>query len=397
MFRFNQRAERLIRLAAPFGFYGWGNIGDEATLAGFAALLKTSEVSLFAWIGSRNWRHTTKVEPAFHYFSAGGLDPRRWWAKRTADVQAVVGGTPVMDVLGEWPLCDVARLVCNAVEKRRVPFVCVGVGIEGLRSPESIRIVREVLAPRVLHWSVRTKRDRDRLVGYGVGTDQVTVAADMAWLIEPADQEFGRQQFKKWGLDQVPVVIGINLVNENAVLDRHPAMADAIAGALDRWVEDFDARLLFLANEVRDGDGFDTAAAQRIIARLKHPEHAFLAPVEYLAPREMMSIVRCCRFTLSMRYHFCIFSALEGVPFVAIERADKVSDLCWDLNWEYRVVPPDIVMEDLFQKGKAAIMNREALADRLHAEAAKMRIRAKLNLTPLQMVGIKGEEIVDSI
>ena len=46
----------------------------------------------------------------------------------------------------------------------------------------------------------------------------------------------------------------------------------------------------------------------------------------------MMSLIANCRLTLGMRYHFCLFSALQDVPFVALQRSDKVADLCWDLD-----------------------------------------------------------------
>lgn len=42
-----------MKLVAPFVFYGWGNIGDESTLQGFARLLAKGPVRATAWVGSR--------------------------------------------------------------------------------------------------------------------------------------------------------------------------------------------------------------------------------------------------------------------------------------------------------------------------------------------------------
>src|SRR5262249_32477366 len=55
----------VMRLVVPWGFYGWGNIGDEATLNGFARLMELSTRPSTVWVGSRNPVHTAKVEPAF--------------------------------------------------------------------------------------------------------------------------------------------------------------------------------------------------------------------------------------------------------------------------------------------------------------------------------------------
>ena len=109
-----------MRLVAPFGFYGWGNIGDEATLQGFARLLARYDPHASAWFGSRDRRHTARVEPAFRYFDASRSSLRRWWANRRADGAVFVGGTPIMDVLGRWPLSEVVPLVAARAARGKI-------------------------------------------------------------------------------------------------------------------------------------------------------------------------------------------------------------------------------------------------------------------------------------
>src|SRR5512138_2301321 len=79
-----------MRLVAPFGFYGWGNIGDEATLQGFARLLARYDPRASAWVASRDPEHTARAEPAFHYFKATDPSLRRWWANRRAQGAVIV-------------------------------------------------------------------------------------------------------------------------------------------------------------------------------------------------------------------------------------------------------------------------------------------------------------------
>ena len=43
-----------MNLIAPFGFYGWGNIGDESTLQGFARLVSHAHPAMRVWVASRN-------------------------------------------------------------------------------------------------------------------------------------------------------------------------------------------------------------------------------------------------------------------------------------------------------------------------------------------------------
>lgn len=372
-----------MNIVVPFGFYGWGNIGDEATLNGFARVLAFSGLRAKVSVGSRNPTHTKQIEPAFRYFSVARKDPRRWWAKFRASAHAFAGGTPIMDVLGEWPLSDVAPLV-RSIDRWRVPLVFVGVGIESLRMEESHRIVAEEIAPRVRHWSVRCDRDRQRLEDYGVPPGAITVAADMAWLIEPATDEFGRDRLLRWGVDLRFPVIAVNLVNENAIFENQPELADAIAAALDHLLAHLNGQVIFVANEVREGPGFDKAAAILIMAKMKRADRARLAPSDYLAPREMMSIIDCCALTISMRYHFCLFSALQGVPFIAVERSDKVSDLCWDLDWPCRIVPPGFSAPEIIDHATRLLQAPSVAEELLSRQAQKMKERALRNVVPLE-------------
>ena len=102
-----------MRLVAPFGFYGWGNIGDESTLQGFARLVSRYGNGTRVWVASRNPSHTARIEPSFKYYKAVGRDLRRKWAGYRATAAVVAGGTPIMDVLGAWPLCELVPLIEN--------------------------------------------------------------------------------------------------------------------------------------------------------------------------------------------------------------------------------------------------------------------------------------------
>lgn len=375
----------MMRLIAPWGFYGAGNCGDEGTLSGFARLLALTGTEASVWIASRNPGHTARVEPTFHYFGNSRVDFKRWGAKAIGNAHAVVGGTPIMDVLGDWPFCELVPLIRKA-DRWKVPFVFIGCGIESLRRPESCRQMTEEIIPRVRHWSVRSDKDGRRLLECGVPAKAVTVAADMAWLIDSVSADAGRRLLAEWGIGVDRPLIGVNLANENRCFDEHPEMASAIARALDTLAVEREARVLFLCAEVREEPTYDKAAAQRIVALMKRPELAVIAPNHYLAPRQMMSIIACCELTMSMRYHFCLFSAVQGVPFIGIERSDKVADLCWDLEWTARVKPPSFNAGELLDHAKRlrkpSIEETSRWKDRIRV----MRERALLNARSLEAV-----------
>src|SRR5690349_10011359 len=125
----HQSIGKTTDLVVPFGFYGYGNIGDEATLRGFARLLAHYARPVRVTVASRNPAHTRKVEPAFGYFSVSEFDALRVWAKLRAAAHVFAGGTPIMDVLGDWPLNEVSWLA-KRTDRLDVPVSFIGVGTE---------------------------------------------------------------------------------------------------------------------------------------------------------------------------------------------------------------------------------------------------------------------------
>lgn len=378
-----------MNLVVPFGFYGAGNIGDESTLQGFARLLSKPRNGTRVCVASRNPVHTETVEPSFKYYKAGGRDLRGWWAKYRSDAHAIVGGTPIMDVLGTWPLSELTPLV-YAAHKSGKPVVFVGTGTERLQRADSQCVVKDMIAPRVRHWSVRCERDKERLVSYGVSQDRVTVAADLAWSLEPVSLDFGRKYLKRLGVNGEQPLIGVNVNNEAFVLERAPHLFETLGRGMDELVEKYDARVLFLCNEVREEESFDKAAARKVLAQMRHRDRAVFVQNEYWSPQQMLSLIGNCHATLTTRYHFCLFSAMQGVPFIAIKRSDKVDDLCWDMNWPYGVSLSAVEAPRLLDMFSEIEVRRRSLVSSLGERVLLMRKRAFTNMAALNILEQRG-------
>jgi polysaccharide pyruvyl transferase WcaK-like protein len=382
-----------MRLVAPFGFYGWGNIGDEATLQGFARLLARYDPSASAWVASRDPEHTARAEPAFHYFKATDPSLRRWWANRRAQGAVIVGGTPIMDIHGTWPLDEVAPLVARHAD-RGTPVAFVGIGTERLEREESRATIARELAPRVRHWSVRSEHDRQRLLTCGVDEQRVTVAADLAWTLEASLVEPRDETPACLVADPGEALVGVNLTNERFVSERAPRFFVAIAGFLDRLVEKFTARVVFFCNEVREGDSFDKAASALVMSHMRHRGRAAILSNEYRTPPQMMKLIGKCHLAVGMRYHFCVFAALQGVPFVAIKRSDKVDDLCTDLSWGFGVGLDEIESSRLDVFAAQLLEDPGGAAATLGERVTLMRARVWQNNAALDALGLsRGDDL----
>lgn len=375
-----------MRIVVPFGFYGWGNIGDESTLQGFARLTaKYSRLELRVCVASRNPSHTARIEPSFKYYDAMNLTLRGWWARRRAGVYLFAGGTPIMDILGSYPLAEVVPIVTTG-SRRRKRIIFVGVGTEGLHREESRRALSEILAPTVRHWSVRSQRDKDRLTEYGVPADSITVAADMAWLLDPVSFSWGREYLLRMGVDTEKPLVGVNVNNEPFMQRDAPELLENLARFLDELVGKHAATTLFFCNDVIEGATKDKAASTRVRNSMRNAERTFLVPNQYWSPQQMLSLIACCRWTISTRYHFCLFSVLQGIPFIALQRSDKVKDLCWDLQWPHGIAIQAVNPSTLLD-----------LYNEIQREQTTATVLLKNGLTHMRQRALKNHDALDSL
>ena len=374
-----------MRLSVPWGIFGYGNIGDEAMLKGFRHLVDGYPRKLDVQIASQNPGHATAVEPGFRYYKQNGISFRKWWAARRSRAQLIVGDTPIADRLGRWPLEELAHLAEDASRKKQ-PLAFLGTGTETLEHQVSEKLVRERLAPRVVHWSVRSERDKERLLRYGIEATRVNVAADLAWLLEPAEKEFAKTEFEKKGIRGRGPTIGVNLIDEPYSRREVPELSKRVAEVLDFLVKEHEARIVFFCNDVREAEGFDKAANQNVRIQMRHGEGTHAVENRYWSPAQMMSMIGVCDYTMSMRYHFCLFSAVQGVPFLAMQRSDKVQDLCTQIDWQNGVRLKDFAVPLVAKLFSEMQRNKSELTESLNQQTAKMREQAKLNVRALDVV-----------
>jgi polysaccharide pyruvyl transferase WcaK-like protein len=290
-----------------------------------------------------------------------------------------------MDYLGAWPLTEIASIVSLA-KKNGKKIGCLGVGTETLLYEQSIERLREQIAPLVEHWTVRTDVDMARLTHYGVDERNVTVAADLAWLVSPADTSFGARWLGDLGFRSGRPLVGVNLTNDRSSREQAPELLSVVAEVLDSIIAESDVDVMLFPNEIREGMGFDSWALRDLLSRVSRPDRVISVPNRYWHPQQAMSFVACCTVTLTMRYHFALFSALQGVPFVSLSRLGKLADLCNDLDWPYQVSLKDARADNLKSMLHECIHGGHRLSKMLTEAAEKQVDRAGRNVRSLEVV-----------
>jgi polysaccharide pyruvyl transferase WcaK-like protein len=78
---------------------------------------------------------------------------------------------------------------------------------------------------------------------------------------------------------------------------------------------------------------FDVQHSHGVVAKMQHAQRATVLKRDYTSG-QLLALLHHFQFTVGMRLHFLIFSALAGVPFVALPYASKVTSFMKDLGLE---------------------------------------------------------------
>lgn len=298
------------------GAYGYGNVGDEAILAGLLTGLDRRAVTVV----SRTPRETA----ALHGVRAIGL-----WRALPALLThpaLVIGGGGVFgrDMGRIGRLLPVFGLLAWFVRRR--------VAVEGVdldtRLPPSAR----VLVPALLR-ACETVTVRDRASAAIAGAWGVTAAVlpDLAAGLTAATPESGRRALARAGLDTERPVVGLALTG----VDRR--LADAVLDAATRTIHALPhVQFVFvpMSRHPRVAAHDDIQLARRLARR---------APLrileERLPPDAMLAVFGQLSAVVAMRYHAMLFAARCGTPLIPIPYAEKTGR--WLAEQGRHGVPPE--------------------------------------------------------
>ncbi len=349
------------------GYFGFGNLGDDAILDATLDHLRrgmSSPPRISVVVGScENAVRRFGVEPV-HWQDAAGISR----AVRSADLVVVGGGGLFQDWWGvdpdgllvpeHWGMGLYAGpAVLAAAFDRPVALHALGVG--PLDSDPALGLARAA-CDAASSITVRDEASRALLASAGVDPGLVGVAADPAFALslESSPQDDGVRRIAGLAAGDGPVVAA---VLRDWDLGVSPSFWEReVARGLDLVVEGHDARVVLVPfqtvhfeREGSPGDSGDAAVAERVRRLMRHAGRAHLLGRPD-TPAEAASLLGRCDAVLGMRLHAVILAALGGVPTASLVYDAKVGT-CAD---ELRLA--DLSME-------IASVSAEAVSERIGA------------------------------
>lgn len=302
--------------------------------------------------------------------------------------EVIIPGTTVVTDLhdGDWPIAWIIRSIAAArAHKKRVHAIGVGV-YPTEREARSDRFING-FAKAVNDFTVRDAVSWDALLAAGVDEKKVVLAADLAWLLD-RKSDVGVARTEIHGLTGGRPALAVNVVHEDWLADA--AFYASIARDLDAIHDELGTMAVFFCNEIRDGDYYDAAAAQRTIDLMKTP--ATLYPARWLHPEDMVAKLAGCEHAVSMRYHFSIFAALAGIPWTGFTRGGKNCSLLGEFGRKPVLSMGGSVDGRLAREVLSARHDRTATMLTQGRAVAALQQRAKLSLDHLHRIVVGPTE-----
>ena len=342
------------------GYYGFGNAGDEAILAGTIGALRSRLPScdltvLSADPAATQAAYAVRAAERWHW-------PTVWREIGAADLVLQGGGGLVQDATSAKSALYYLGVLASA-RARHKPYIVYAQGV-GPLTGRTTRWLTGRLFSRAAAIAVRDEASAGLLAELGVSPDRITVTADAAALLEP-----------------VPPEDVAHLLPDRAAGPRVGIALREVAGAEGSvqgaqqaadWLRDTQgAQVIFLPLHARDDVELAARVASESGAEVVGSQHP-------LSPAELLSVVGSLDFVIAMRLHAAIFAAAQAVPFAGLAYDPKVSAFAESVGARY--APATAGAEAVVAVVREAWERRDEETPRRFEASHRLRTGAERNI-----------------
>lgn len=290
------------------GYYGFGNLGDEAILQAAVHALRAASEGVEVGVLSADPKATAAA------YGVRAFDRRRLTrilgAVRWSDLVLSGGGGLIQDATSRnSPLYYLAILRLAQVLRRKTMVLAQGLG--PLTVPRNIRALKAVFR-RTEAVTLRDAASAEWLRSIGHTAPEPQVTADLAFLLRPSPGLAAGSLRRTVAADGP--IIGLAVRPWGAAAESLPERLAALARSAAREVGGRAALLPF-------HPGLDLPLCEAVHARA--PAETAIVP-HPARPDEALAWVGEMDVLIAMRLHALIFAGSMGTPFIAISYDPKI-------------------------------------------------------------------------
>jgi polysaccharide pyruvyl transferase CsaB len=332
------------------GYYGFGNIGDEAILTSIIETLRVNNPNISFTVLSSNPAYTAR---SLNVHSINRLNPLAIIKELISTDLFISGGGGLMqDVTGPASVAYYGGLLATA-QALNVPTMIYAQGIGPLNKSFNKTMVRNIFN-KTTAITVRDNFSKNDLIDFGVKPGKIQVTADPALLLNGVDEKHIRNILMDTGLDPDIPIVGIAIRPWPAWYERQ---LKAFTSILYQLAKKYNFQILLIPFQLSTDLWLSREAEFCFVVR---PESDVKITVldRHCTPNEMMGIIGHMHMVVGMRLHSLIMAAAHHVPSIGIAYDPKVSYFCSLAG--FPCIPS---VTDLQDTGNVLMMIEEILTD----------------------------------
>ena len=327
--------------ALVHGYFGMGNVGDEAILAVVIRELKSRGFEPV--VLSANPQRTMKL----HGVSScpDKLSSFRFWRALLKSSLLVFAGGGKYGKKTMRRLCLLATI--TKILGRRVEFRAIGIypyewagSLVVMDKPRPFsdlltRIMLKIAFTLANKVTVRDAFSKYTLMLSGISRE-IELEEDPAFKLEPVDDDRALHILSRHGVDlSRKLVVGVNL--RTLDLRIRSEIVRVVSEVLD-WLIEHGAEVVFIPFGYGSISGRffdnDLIVASELKNRMSYGYKLKVIDVEY-KPREILGLFKFLDLFIGMRHHSIMFSIIMGVPTIALIYDTKTVELLKGRKWHY--------------------------------------------------------------
>ncbi|OGC23768.1 polysaccharide pyruvyl transferase CsaB [candidate division WOR-1 bacterium RIFOXYB2_FULL_42_35] len=350
------------------GYYGFGNLGDEAILAsiieGFGGYDKEIKLTVL----SQNPEQTSSC----HCIPAINRNKVRETIKalRDCDVFLSGGGGLLQDKTSSRSLLYYLGLIRLAkLLGKKVYVFAQGIG------PIKSRVNQLLLKNTLEKVDLITVRDNNSFIYLNqlkLKNPKILNTADATFILEP---EEGQPLLEQAGIKKNKQrLIGFSLRN----LTKAKLPVETLAGLADNLAETLQAKIIFIPCQ----RSTDIEVINQVMNKMT--SSAAVISREY-RPRELLAIITQLDLVVGMRLHCLIFSALARVPAIGLAYDPKVTSFMEEVSLPCFEIK-DLVPTEIVLTAKELLDNSVGIKQSLDFSLRKLQAKARLNFGMIELM-----------
>lgn len=287
------------------GYYGYGNLGDDAVLLAVSRQLRQLKNPVRLTVLSRHPEDTARQYglPAIHRFSPIKV----YKTLKSSDVLISGGGSLLQDKTSTRSLMYYLTVIRLAKLVKKPVFLYAN-GIGPINRQANRRKVRRCI-DSCDGITLRDHNSLTELHHLGVTRQDIFVTADPAFILKPTEGI----TLSDFGVPENTSIVGISVRS----IPQAQRFADEYAKLCDRLIREQHKTIVFLVMQESE----DEAISRQIQQLMKEQSYLVKTPGD---PAAMLSIISQMDALISMRLHTIIFAANVNVPVMGCIYDPKV-------------------------------------------------------------------------